>query len=252
MNGGNFGKVNGNLIARMLPKEKLKSDIIFILLFSSYIIVNTVNIILFRNDIYDVEINADIGMLRFAGMLAAVFFVLFTVNLLLRKIKNIHRYILFFSSVVYAVGLVAHKNLNMAYNVTVLVVLFYIIHYCFNRKDEDGGNIITADDKNNKPGGIINFRTLMILVSILVLVHIAVMSQATLVRYRAFYASTFDFGIFAQMFENMAKTGLQTTSVERNMPLSHFAVHFSPFYYFLLPFYMPFRSPESLLQLASV
>jgi uncharacterized membrane protein len=45
----------------------------------------------------------------------------------------------------------------------------------------------------------------------------------------------------------MAKTGLQMTSVERNMHLSHFAVHFSPVYYLILPFYMIFRSQESLL-----
>jgi len=49
------------------------------------------------------------------------------------------------------------------------------------------------------------------------------------------------------MFENMAKTGLQITTVERNVPLSHFAVHFSPIYYLILPVYMIFRSPESLL-----
>jgi len=49
------------------------------------------------------------------------------------------------------------------------------------------------------------------------------------------------------MFENMAKTGLQITSVERNIHMSHFAVHFSPVYYLLLPVYMIFRSPESLL-----
>ncbi|MCL2096854.1 MAG: DUF2079 domain-containing protein, partial [Oscillospiraceae bacterium] len=86
-----------------------------------------------------------------------------------------------------------------------------------------------------------------IIVAILALAYTAVISHACILRYKSFWASTFDFGIFAQMFENMAKTGLQTTSVERNMHLSHFAVHFSPVYYLILPVYMLFRSPESLL-----
>ena len=59
-----------------------------------------------------------------------------------------------------------------------------------------------------------------------------------------YYAnSTFDFGIFAQMFENMRTTGLPLTTVERGKELSHFAVHFSPIFYLLLPGYVIFPSP---------
>ena len=59
-----------------------------------------------------------------------------------------------------------------------------------------------------------------------------------------YYAnSTFDFGIFSQMFENMRTTGLPLTTVERGTELSHFAVHFSPIFYLLLPGYVIFPSP---------
>ena len=65
-------------------------------------------------------------------------------------------------------------------------------------------------------------------------------------RYLGYSAPNFDFGIFCQMFRNMAKTGLPVTTCERDGALSHFAVHFSPALYLLLPFYWLFPSPVTL------
>lgn len=79
------------------------------------------------------------------------------------------------------------------------------------------------------------------------LLFFAYISFCTVAKYAAFRHSTFDFGIFCQMFEQMAKTGAPLTTVERSKVLSHFAVHFSPVYYLLLPGYMIFRSPVYLL-----
>ncbi len=72
-------------------------------------------------------------------------------------------------------------------------------------------------------------------------------SFVTSLKYQNFMNATFDFGIFAQMFENMATTGLPLTTVERSVEMSHFGVHFSPFFYLLLPLYMIFRSPIYLI-----
>ena len=69
---------------------------------------------------------------------------------------------------------------------------------------------------------------------------------AMVMRYFNLYTPSFDFGIFAQMFENM-KDGLgPVTTVERNTELSHFAVHFSPAYYLMLPVYILFPHPITL------
>ncbi len=68
----------------------------------------------------------------------------------------------------------------------------------------------------------------------------------TVCRIRSFVAPTFDFGIFSQMFHSMKTTGLPITTVERDGPLSHFAVHVSPIYYLLLPFYCLVPKPETL------
>ncbi|MDE6579190.1 MAG: DUF2079 domain-containing protein [Ruminiclostridium sp.] len=75
----------------------------------------------------------------------------------------------------------------------------------------------------------------------------AAVSFGTVIRMYTFNNSTFDFGLFAQMYEYMATDFTQNSTLERNELLSHFAVHFSPVYYLLLPFYMIFRNPQSLL-----
>ena len=80
-----------------------------------------------------------------------------------------------------------------------------------------------------------------------IVVFTVIVSAACIARYSAYMSHNFDFGIFTQMFENMRTTGLADTTVERNTLLSHFGVHFSPFYYLLLPFYMICPRPETLL-----
>jgi len=221
--------------------NQIKPEAIFILLLSAYIIASTFDVANFRTDIYKINNNANIDFSDKLDYTALVFIILFILYIFLWRIIDFHKYILFFSSFAFAVGLVANKNLNIAYNITVIAVLFYIISYCFQRSGEyNCGGV-----KIFKNG--INFITLMALISILALAYTYVIGYACVLRLRSFGASTFDFGIFAQMFENMAKTGLPVTSVERNMHLSHFAVHFSPFYYLILPFYMINRSPETIL-----
>ena len=68
----------------------------------------------------------------------------------------------------------------------------------------------------------------------------------TVGRVYSFSTPTFDFGIFSQMFYYMKKTGLPMTTVERDGILSHFAVHVSPIYYLMLPFYWLVPAPATL------
>lgn len=58
--------------------------------------------------------------------------------------------------------------------------------------------------------------------------------------------STYDFGLFAQMFHNMNETGLPMTTLERDTWLSHFDVHVSPIYYLMLPIYNLLPHPITL------
>ena len=73
----------------------------------------------------------------------------------------------------------------------------------------------------------------------------------TSLKYRSYSNFTFDFGIFAQMYERMASTGAPLTTVERSYMMSHFGVHFSPIFYLFLPGYFIFRTPIYLFYVQS-
>ncbi len=65
-------------------------------------------------------------------------------------------------------------------------------------------------------------------------------------RVLTFATPNFDFGIFSQMFYNMKETLIPATTAERDIYLSHFAIHVSPIYYIFLPFYALFPDPITL------
>lgn len=73
-----------------------------------------------------------------------------------------------------------------------------------------------------------------------------VIALITCLRYLTFSAPNFDFGLFVNMFHHMKETGLPMVTSERDMLLSHFAVHLSPIYYLLLPAYWLFPTPLTL------
>lgn len=78
------------------------------------------------------------------------------------------------------------------------------------------------------------------------LLFFLLVSLWTVSRIYALDAPAYDFGIFSQMFYYMKQTGLPLTTLERDKLLSHFAVHFSPICYLLLPFYCLFPKPATL------
>ena len=65
-------------------------------------------------------------------------------------------------------------------------------------------------------------------------------------RLKSFTAPNYDFGIFCQMFYNMRRALGPFTTSERDMWLSHFAIHVSPIFYVILPLYALFPSPVTL------
>lgn len=68
----------------------------------------------------------------------------------------------------------------------------------------------------------------------------------TVGRFYTFCTPSYDFGIFSQMYYYMKTSGLPMTTIERDGLLSHFAVHVSPIYYLLLPFYILVPQPATL------
>lgn len=92
-------------------------------------------------------------------------------------------------------------------------------------------------------------RIIFILIGVFLFAFIGIV---TVYRYITYSNSTFDFGIFAQMYEHMKQTGLMNTTVERNTLLSHFGVHFSPIFYIALPIYFIFPSPVTVQLIQAV
>jgi len=77
-------------------------------------------------------------------------------------------------------------------------------------------------------------------------------SLVTVYRYLSFYTPNFDFGIFVNMFYNMRTRFLPYVTSARNLLLSHLAIHISPIYYLMLPFYLIFPYPQTLQILQAV
>lgn len=106
---------------------------------------------------------------------------------------------------------------------------------------------LVKDDKLELSKLKLSYKACFYVAIALSLVTTVFFSYYTSLEYKNFQNATFDFGIFAQMFENMATTGKAVTTVERSVEMSHFGVHFSPFFYLLLPGYLIFRTPVYLV-----
>lgn len=70
-------------------------------------------------------------------------------------------------------------------------------------------------------------------------------------RVLIYTAPNFDFGIFCNIYYNLKESFQPLSTCERDTLLSHFAVHFSPILYLLVPIYYIFPSPITL-QIAQV
>ena len=93
-----------------------------------------------------------------------------------------------------------------------------------------------------KPGK----KTVLITSIVFGVICCTVIATITCLRYKTFSSPNFDFGLFVNMFHNMKETGLPLATSERDVLLTHFAVHLSPIYYLILPFYCIFPSPLTL------
>ena len=91
-----------------------------------------------------------------------------------------------------------------------------------------------------------NDKTVTALAILFGIASCAVIAVITCLRYKTFSSPNYDFGLFCNMFYNMRESGLPLVTSERDQLLSHFAVHISPIYYLLLPFYYIFPSPMTL------
>ena len=110
---------------------------------------------------------------------------------------------------------------------------------------------LVRGDKLGLSGIEISRKIALIAACVLFVVMTAVFGYLTSAKYKTYNNFTFDFGIFAQMYERMAVSFAPNTTVERSYMMSHFGVHFSPIFYLFLPGYYLFRSPLYLFYVQS-
>lgn len=180
-------------------------------------------------------------------LVPAVFFLVFAICVaiilgafVLLRTKKVINWSFLALSLIFSVALVINNPDAIWFNVGVAFVLVFIVKY------------VTANDGLGLEEKDISPQLSLCLTTAVFVIFAVSVSVFTVIKYATFSHSAFDFGIFCQMFEQMAKTGLPMTTVERGGYLSHFAVHFSPVYYLLLPGYMIFRHPVYLLVMQAV
>jgi len=161
------------------------------------------------------------------------FFVFLSIINFIFKTNRLDFYMLFISTMSYAlVTLYRHHELYYAFGIILMMVM--LVYYLM--KDDKLKIEKIEVSKYFTLGLIITFGLLMF----------SFIGLLTTLRYITYNNSTFDFGIFSQMFYYMKKTLLPFVTCERDRLLSHFAVHISPIYYLILPIYFIFPSPITL------
>lgn len=90
-------------------------------------------------------------------------------------------------------------------------------------------------------------KALSITAAVLAVIFTLYVGTQCYLRYLNYSTPCYDFGIFSQMFYHMKECGLPFATCERDTRLSHFAVHFSPIFYLLLPVYMIAPDPGTLM-----
>ncbi len=172
--------------------------------------------------------------LLFWGTFFSALFLLWA-GFLLTKTTRLINWCLFISAVLYSLLLVGTLSGDLFFNIGLGAVLLLLAKY------------VSAENRLGLSGISFSWRASFYVTAAVFCLFCLFVGFCTVAKYKSFSHGTFDFGIFCQMFEQMAKTGLPYTTVERSQYLSHFAVHFSPIYYLLLPGYMLLRSPIYLL-----
>ncbi len=168
--------------------------------------------------------------------LAGIFALLSAINLYLPKLETDSWVLLFFSTLCVWTWLSEfdHKTDKFLFTLAVIAIWSLILVDFFRRNRE----LLSRWQPSGRSVGLI--------AAAAAVVAFAILAGITCLRYRTFASPNFDFGLFCNMFYNMKETGLPLITSERDVLLSHFAVHVSPDFYFLLPLYFLFPYPETL------
>ncbi len=216
---------------------------------------------------YDLSFAQETSVLAMVGIILLFFLAFTAVSALLPRFETDTWFLLLGATVcvVHWLGTYkGNKNITLVLLAVIVAYAFFLI-YCIYRNaglfsvNRPSGSeheeavvdcsVAEASANANKGWGNLlhpGKRTTMTFAVVCGLIGAAVIAAITCYRYLTFASPNFDFGLFVNMFHNMKETGLPLVTSERDALMSHFAVHISPIYYVLLPFYCIFPSPLTL------
>jgi len=211
---------------------------IIVILLSSYLISSIIAAILNEIDLNVIDFVKNVSFGQILFILAISFNIIFALRILIFNQKFTH-IVMFISAVVFGIIILKESQKNIYLTTGVTAIIGYIAYYISRNEQLQLSKVNISYNKSF---------ILTIVITVITAIYFGIM---TAYRHKTFSSSTYDFGIFAQMYEYLARTGMPLTTCERNKLLSHFYIHFSPIYYTILPIYMIFRKPEALLMMQS-
>ena len=219
-------------ITELFKSGIVRAADIFVIFLSGFICANYYAAL--AGDFTDLNYVRDINVLDFFIVLFSTI-IITSATIVVLKSTVVLNWTLLCSSVLYAIFLCTTVYDEIYFNIGVSLVLIFILKY-LTEENRLGIDLVSMSKK-----------TSFFITCGIFAVFVLFVSYCTVIKYMTFSHSAFDFGIFCQMFEEMAENGRPFTTLERSKYLSHFAVHFSPVYYILLPGYLIFSSPVYLL-----
>ena len=186
-------------------------------------------------DLSDIDSLSRISGLRIAVVAALVFAALWLLSRLGRTAR-VERWAMTGAFAVLAVCSLS-ASFTWPFLAACLLVLGVLVVYALRGWDRSKAETACAAGES---------KGYALLTAAVTLAFFLLVSVWTVCRVYSFNTPTYDFGIFAQMFHSMRTAGLPITTVERDGALSHFAVHVSPIYYLMLPFYCLVPTPATL------
>ena len=210
---------------KQIPARIYILDLTAAYLFTCAVVMMTMNI-----PFYDIASISEIPVAEFILLIVSLFITM----LILESFLEIKGLPVLISYVFYCLMAVCTKTSDVYFTVSCIAALGVLTYYLLRE------NLINFEWH-------ISDKMLAALIAAEYVIVGGFTAYACVLRYLSYNSSTFDFGIFAQMYEYMAKTGFMGVSCERNIIDNHLLRHFSPIFYVLLPFYMIFRTPSFLV-----
>lgn len=226
------GQVNDG-VARFADKTALAPGIVIELLVCGFLAASALSL-LGEAEYTSVGFLESVSIPLFLGVLALVSAGLGALTAATKKTKPVH-WTLFVLALLFAALLTGRLYANLYICLGAAFAVVVIVRY------------LTAQDRLELGKIAFSERQSMVLTCLACAGFTGIVTLFTYCRHTSFDSATYDFGIFTQMFEYMRTTGLPLTTVEREGLTSHFSVHFSPFFYLLLPGYLVWSKPVYLL-----